>query len=254
MVAVGAMNPAAALLNARFEEQRARLASGNGPASAPDIWLRQGAPGGQIVMHARKRVDDGGGGGVTLRDVSIFIQTVSPAGAVDFTRRIDAAEAVLAPGAWRLSDVKEARPGSESVRSETLALPTTLDRRSAMERFVAPGAVAFWTLPATARAAERAGFSSAAYRLRFQQLLATPLLLAAMTLLAAAFSLRLLRLGDLARVAAAGVGLGFLVFFLGQVCGALGATEVIPVALAAWTPPMLALLGALTLLCHTEDG
>ncbi len=252
IMVVTALNPAAAFLNARFEERRAWIAAGGGPATTPDIWLRQGAPEGQIVIHAKRRDTDNGD--VTLKTVSIFIQTVSQTGDVDFTRRIDAAQAVLAPGYWRLSDVREARPGSESVRSDTLALPTTLDRRSAMERFVAPGAVAFWNFPATVRAAERAGFSSAAYRLRYQQLLATPLLFAAMTLLAAAFSLRLLRLGDVARVAAAGIGLGFLVFFLGQVCGAFGTTEVIPVPLAAWTPPLLALLGAVTLLCHTEDG
>jgi lipopolysaccharide export system permease protein len=135
-----------------------------------------------------------------------------------------------------------------------LSLPSTLDRRSAMEKFVAPAAVAVWDLPETIRAADRAGYSSAAYRLRLQQLLATPLLLAAMTLVAAAFSLRLLRLGDLAGLAAAGVALGFAVFLLNQFCWALGSTDVMPVAFAAWAPPVLALLGAVTLLCYTEDG
>jgi len=158
------------------------------------------------------------------------------------------------PGYWRLSQVREARVGSESVRSETLSLPSTLDRRSAMEKFVAPGAVAFWDLPATIRAADLAGYSSAAYRLRLHQLLATPLLLAAMTMLAATFSLRLLRLGDLAALAGSGIALGFAVFFLNQFCGALGSTDVIPVPLAAWTPPILALLSGVTLLCYTEDG
>jgi lipopolysaccharide export system permease protein len=75
-----------------------------------------------------------------------------------------------------------------------------------------------------------------------------------MTVLAATFSLRLLRLGDLAALAGSGVALGFAVFFLNQFCGALGATDVIPVPLAAWTPPILALLSGITLLCYTEDG
>ena len=77
---------------------------------------------------------------------------------------------------------------------------------------------------------------------------------AAMSVLAAAFSLRLLRLGGLAALGGAAVTLGFVFFFLSQLCGALGKAEVIPPALAAWAPPTLALLAGLTLLLYTEDG
>jgi tetratricopeptide (TPR) repeat protein len=56
------------------------------------------------------------------------------------------------------------------------------------------------------------------------------------------------------RLAGAGVALGFAFFFLNAFCGALGATEVIPPLLAAWSPPVLALLSGVTLLCYTEDG
>jgi lipopolysaccharide export system permease protein len=252
VLAVAVFNPSAAALNGRFEDRRAVLTGGDSPASTGEIWLRQGAPGGQIVIHANAR--DTRHGTLRLKGVSMFIHSVSASGAVDFTRRIDAEEAELMPGYWRLSQAREARPGSESIRSEVLSLPSTIGRRSAMERFVAPAAVAVWDLPATIRAADLAGYSSAAYRLRLQQLLATPLLLSAMTMVAAAFSLRLLRLGDLAGLGAAGVALGFAVFLLNQFCGALGSTDVVPVALAAWAPPVLALLGAVTLLCYTEDG
>jgi lipopolysaccharide export system permease protein len=114
--------------------------------------------------------------------------------------------------------------------------------------------VAFWRLPATIQGAELAGYSSTGYRLHLQQLLATPLLFVAMSVLGAGFSLRLVRLGDLAALAGAGVTLGFGLFFLDEFCGALGASEVIPTVLAAWAPPVLALLAGVTLLCYTEDG
>jgi lipopolysaccharide export system permease protein len=250
--AVAILNPWTATLNGRFEGERAALAGGDSLASSGEVWLRQGTPEGQIVIHAGAH--DTRRGALRLRGVSLFIQSVAGSGAIDFTRRIDADEAVLTPGYWRLSQAREARPGSESIRSEELSLPSTLDSRSAMEKFVAPAAVAFWKLPETIRDAELAGYSSTAYRLRLQQLWATPLMLAAMTLVAAAFSLRLLRLGDLAGMAATGVALGFAVFLLNQFCAALGATDVVPVAFGAWTPPVLAFLGAVTLLCYTEDG
>ena len=83
---------------------------------------------------------------------------------------------------------------------------------------------------------ERDGFSATAYRLQLNSLLATPLLYAAMSILAAAFSLRLFRIGGLSSLVASAVGLGFLFFFLNQLCQSLGRAEVIPPLLAAWTP------------------
>ena len=75
-----------------------------------------------------------------------------------------------------------------------------------------------------------------------------------MSILGAAFSLRLMRLGGLAVLTSSGVALGFVIFFFNELCGALGKADVIPPLLAAWAPPILALLSAFTLLCYTEDG
>ena len=246
------LNPAAAALNASFEDLRAALTDSPSLGRSTETWLRQGVDGGQVVIHASGRGRSNGA--VRLTGVSIFVQSLSETGGLQFDRRIDAREAVLLPGYWRLTGVSEVSPGSDSVKAESLLLPSPLDRLSAMEKFTPPGAVSSWDLPATIRSADQAGYASAIYRLRFQQLLAMPLMLAGMTLLAAAFSLRLQRLGDLPALAAAGVTLGFAVFFFNQFCGALGATETIPIVLAAWVTPVLALLSAVTILCYTEDG
>jgi lipopolysaccharide export system permease protein len=251
LLTVAVLNPVAAHLNAAFEDERAALAQG-GAGSRSELWLRQAGDGEQIVIHARSH--DTVGDAIRLRRVSMFVQTADSSGSLAFSRRIEADQALLMPGYWRLSRVRETLPGAASVRSEQLTIPSTLDRRTAMEKFVAPGAVGFWDLPGTIRAADLAGYSSAPYRLRLQQLYATPVLLSAMAVLAAAFSLRLSRLGDLARLALAGVALGFAVFFLNQFCGALGASEEAPPLLAAWATPLLALLAGLTVLCYTEDG
>ena len=101
--------------------------------------------------------------------------------------------------------MREATPGAGSVRSETLSIPSSLDRRTAMEKFAAKDAVGFWRFAETISRADAAGFSSAPYRLRWQELLATPVLFAGMAVLGAAFSLRLMRLGGLAGLAGAGV-------------------------------------------------
>jgi lipopolysaccharide export system permease protein len=253
VVDVTVLNPLAAELNSRYEDAKTAIDEGRAGKEGPGaIWLRQGDEHTQVVIHARNH--DMAGGVVHLQHVSLFLQNVAPGGTLQFNRRIEAAEARLDPGFWRLSDVREAAPGAGSVRSETLSLPSTLDRHTAMERFAAKDAVGFWRLPGTIRRAESAGFSPAPYELRYQELLATPLLFAGMSVLAAAFSLRLLRLGGVATLAMAGLSLGFAIFFFDQLCGALGASEVAPPVIAAWSPPIIALLAGVTLLCYTEDG
>jgi lipopolysaccharide export system permease protein len=251
VVTITVLNPIAASLNGRFEDTKTAISEG--PAGRlSEIWLRQGDEHTQVVIHAASHTMLGGV--VRLQQVSLFLQNVTPGGGLQFSRRIEAADARLDPGFWRLSDVLETTPGAGSVRSETLSIPSSLDRRTAMEKFAAKDAVGFWRLPETIRRADAAGFSSAPYRLRWQELLATPLLFASMAVLGAAFSLRLMRLGGLAGLAAAGVTVGFAIFFFDRLCGALGAAEVIPPLVGGWAPPVVALLAGFTLLCYTEDG
>ena len=251
VVAALALSPAASALDAQFETRKAAVMEGYLVEAPKAVWLREGDPRGQAIVRAARRLP---GAGVRLVDASFFLYGLDERGGLRFTRRIDAARAELAPGIWRLSDALEGAPGAAAVHYDTLAIPSTLRPEAAQSTEQNAQAAPFWSLPGLIRATERAGFSATGYRLRLQQLLATPLMFAAMSVLAAAFSLRLLRLGGLARLAGSAVALGFLFFFVNQLCSALGRSEVIPPALAAWAPPLLALLCGVTLLLYTEDG
>ncbi len=251
VVTVLALNPIASALNAEFQRREAAMMEnylGEGPKP---VWLRQGDGRTQVIIHARRRAP---GVGIRLLDVSLFRYNVRPDGHLDFRQRVDAREAVLKNRQWQLTGARSAEPGAPAEQYGTYSIPSTLDESTALERFAAPAAVPFWNLPGIISRTERAGFSATGYRLQFDQLLATPLMFAGMTFLAAAFSLRLMRLGGLARLAGAALGLGFVIFFLNQLCNALGKSDVIPPVFAAWTPPLLALLSGLTLLSYTEDG
>ena len=253
LVAVTVINPLASIMNARFERDVETLRRGAAAAGGKEVWLRQGDSHTQIVIRARTQglVGDT----LTLKNVSLFVSTHSGDGKrVEFSRRIEAQEARLMPGYWVLSGAREATPGAEALRYDSLTLPSSLEGHTALERFASPKAVAFWGLWDAITRTEQAGFSATGYRLQLDELLATPLLLAAMSVLAAAFSLRLIRLGGLASLAGSGVALGFVLFFFNQFCRALGEAGAIPPAAAAWTPPVLALLSGFTLLCYTEDG
>ncbi|HEY2662480.1 MAG TPA: LptF/LptG family permease [Caulobacteraceae bacterium] len=253
LVSVTILNPLASAMNARFERDVDTLRRGAAVASGKEVWLRQGDSHTQIVIraHTQGLVGDS----LTLKGVSLFVSTPSKdKKGVEFSRRIEAQEAKLMPGYWVLTGAREATPGSEALRYDSLTLPSTLNGHTALERFASPKAVPFWGLWDAISNTELAGFSATGYRLQLDELLATPLLLAAMSVLAAAFSLRLIRLGGLAGLAGSGVALGFVLFFFNQFCRALGEAGAIPPFAAAWTPPVLALLSGFTLLCYTEDG
>jgi lipopolysaccharide export system permease protein len=187
---ISALNPIAAWLNSEYERETAGIATDLPTGSNKEIWLRQGDGRTQVVVEARTRDP----GTTRLRNVSMYVYSRSDRG-LEFSRRIDAQTAVLSPGYWRLTGAREAVPGEPAVPYETLTIPSSLNPNDAFARLAAPTSVPFWALPREIAKIERAGFSATGYRLRFHQLLATPLLFAAMSILGAAFSLRLMRPG-----------------------------------------------------------
>ena len=85
-------------------------------------------------------------------------------------------------------------------------------------------------------------------------IMASPLLMCAMILIAATFTLRHSRRGGATYVIAGGVLTGFILYFFSDIVFALGQTDSIPVVLAAWTPSGVATLLGLAMLLHLEDG
>ena len=248
IVTVAALGPLAASADGLFQRERTRLSGATTAAEA--VWIREGDDTRQMIIRAERQDR----ANARLLGVTFFIYANDGEGHRSFRERIDAASASLSAGRWRLVDAVGAQIGQRAVRYETLDLLSSLADEEAFERFARPQSTPFWSLPAQIARVEAAGFSSTAYRLRLQQLLATPLMFAAMSILAAAFSLRLMRLGDLARMSLAAVVLGFGFFFVNQAASAFGSAEVIPPWLAAWLPPLLTALAAFTLLFYTEDG
>ncbi len=114
--------------------------------------------------------------------------------------------------------------------------------------------MSFWDIPRFIRSLEAAGFTAHRHRLHWHALLATPVLLCAMVLIAATFSLRPARRGGTVYLAAGGIGAGFLLYFMSNVVYALGLSSGIPVVLAAWTPAGVSMLLGVSTLFHLEDG
>lgn len=255
VVAVAAVNPIVAATQKQYENITSRL-SGEASTlsvSSEGLWLRQGSREGQTVIRASRANLDG----TKLFDVT-FLGYGSDGAP---TYRIEAKEAELGDGAWTISNAKEWRfdtsaliPEVDSFETERMSLASNLTRDQILDSFGTPSAIPIWELPAFIRQLEAAGFSARVHRTFFHMELALPLLLAAMVLVGAGFTMRHTRFGRTGMMVLMALGLGFTLYFIRNFAAILGENGQIPVILAAWGPPVAALLLPIGLLLHLEDG
>ena len=108
--------------------------------------------------------------------------------------------------------------------------------------------------PNTSKWLEHAGLTAAGYRLQYQKLLSRPFMLAAMVLLAAAFSLRFFRFGGVQKMVLGGVTAGFLLYVLSKVTDDLSKAELLHPVTAAWLPVLVGGMTGFVALLYQEDG
>ncbi len=251
-VGAGLLNPLGAATNAMFERERERLLEGRtGEATRAEgpVWLREPSAAGYVMITASGLDAD-----AAAIDSPVFRVYLRRDGLPELDRRIDADRAALAGGFWNLDGAVERRAGDAPVELGRIALPTTIGRQALFERARSPGGVSFWRLPEVIASARAAGLSTRAYELRWQGMLAQPLMLAAAALLAVAATLRLTRLGGSAGFALAGGLSGFLLYFSQELFLSLGSAGALDPITAAWTAPALFTLAALVYIARTEDG
>jgi lipopolysaccharide export system permease protein len=247
------LNPMGARLYERFEATRDAFEGrrDSGAMTRNGVWLRQGDDNAQTVIHATSiRANS-----TTLENVTFFQFQKRPSGPLEFVSRIQAREAELKPSeVWELRDYVEGQARGPTRSAAVLSLPTDLKSTALLDTFISQGTLAFWDLPEIISGANRAGLSPIRYELKFHSLVALPALLAAMAALGAVFSLRLQRLGGMAGYIGIGVGIGFLVYFAGQIAAAFAITEVVPPMVAAWSPALTGFFAALAILSFVDDG
>lgn len=249
VLTIAVLSPVASVLQDRYEAV-ANADSDTPAAQNSGFYMRQGDTQKQTVIRADK-VDVNS---ARLKNATFWIYAIDPKGIPVFLSRVDAEDAILRTGNWQLHNAWEANPGHPALYYDNLSISSTLDPQHAFRKYVSSQSVPFWQLPELIHRNSIAGSPTTSYRLKLHQLLSTPLMFAAMSMLGAVFSLRLMRLGGLTKLVVSGVSLGFAVFFVNQLFSSMGKADLIPVSLAGWSPPVLAMLTAMTLLVYTEDG
>jgi lipopolysaccharide export system permease protein len=246
---VTVFNPLSSAFIARYEHLEAQYLRGQSSllaVSSGGLWLRDGDRDEQMVIHAEGVSQNGS----VLRNVIIFIyQDVDR-----FVERIDAKSASLHDGYWELSEAMITSPEMTAEYAQKYRLDTDLTVGRIQDSFAPPDTMSFWALPEFIETLEAAGFSALRHRIHWHSILAVPLLLTAMVLVAATFSLRLTRRGRLGVFILAGLISGFLLYFLSDVSLALGMSGSLPAVLSAWAPATIFALIGTSMLFHLEDG
>lgn len=247
VLSVTIYNPLAAEMKRRATALEAAIFARAGQAmSGQDIWIRQRSVDGQAIIRAAAALPEGNG----LSQVTIF--AFNPEGG--FSERIEAREAVLNKGYWELTDARVISATEEPQAYKSFLVATTLEPEQMRQSFTPPDSVGFWSMPSVIERTQKAGLDTTRYELRYQSLMARPLLLLAMVLVAASVSLRFFRFGGVTKLVIGGVAAGFVLYVATQLSEELGASGIVNPPVAAWLPAIVGtLLGALALL-HQEDG
>ena len=251
LLTVSALDPLAAAMESRAQSVKNEIRGRSGqmlPQFRGGIWLRQQSAEVVTLIHAG-RYDPGAR---RLDGVTLWRRSADGV----FLDRIDARAAEVGADAFVLLDARRttAGRGAEALAPRT-ALPVSIDLRALSEERSKPEALSVWQLPEVAEILETAGIQTLSYRLRYHDLWSLPLKLSAMVLIACAFALGVSsRGGGAGRLIGMGVLAGFALFVLSELSAAVAEAAIVPVALAAWAPAVLAVLFAVSLLLYREDG
>lgn len=221
--------------------------------SAEGFWLRQKDENGHTVLHAETALASG----ATLRNTTALIFNEEG----DIAQRIFARTTILSDGQWVFTNGKrwdltggDDNPEDRAETFEILRFTTDITPERILEGYPKPENVAIWDKRRVIAQIAEAGFSTLPHRLHLSAEMARPLMLIAMMIIGAAFTLQNARLGNLGVSVFLALICGFSLYFLQNLAMTLGEAGEIPVFAAAWALPIAAILFAIGLFLRFEDG
>jgi lipopolysaccharide export system permease protein len=248
-LAVTVYNPLASAMKAESERIQTELFNNQktfGTVRGTGAWLRQEGTDGPTILHAKSASDRGLTlGGVTLLQFDLNKR---------FYEEVQAKKAELRQGYWRLEGAVVQSSGDAPRYYAEYLISTYLGPAQIMDSLGSIETLSFWQLPDFINFAKKAGIPAGRYELQYQLLLARPILMAAMVLIAATSSLKAFRFGKIQTMVLTGLSGGFGFFIFSEFSRKVGASGLVPVTVAAWGPALIAFLLSATVLLHQEDG
>ena len=253
---IGVFNPIGALLLGKYEQMEntyLKRKSNQIAIFKEGLWLRQDAdlgpeyeePGYVILNAAKIEQADW-----RLKQVKVLFFDQED----NFVSRLDASSASLQDGQWVFDKPKMHKQDGGVFDLPQYLMPTHLTKEDVEDSFASPATMSFWHLPGYIHTLEETGFDASALRVHYHNLLSQPFFFVAMVLLAAIVSMRPPRQRQGLMLFGGGVFIGFVVFFMSSFLQALGASQQIPVVLAAWSPTLICLMLGVSAIINLEDG
>jgi lipopolysaccharide export system permease protein len=211
-----------------------------------ESWLRQRTDDGEAVLKVAGIADEGR----TILQPIFWIFNKKGV----LSERVEAGIGELDGDRWRLSDVTVVDTSGTPKKLKTYDIPTKLGSDQVRGRLGSPDAASFWRLPSIITKATAVGLPPYRFLLQFHVLLSRPFLLMSMVLIAATVSLGMSRAGGTGRMILGGVSAGFVLYVATEISRDLGSEGLVPPALAAWAPAVVAMLFGCTILLFREDG
>ncbi|MDX3927260.1 MAG: LPS export ABC transporter permease LptG [Shinella sp.] len=246
VLAVTAINPIAAWGAKEAEALKAEWGAQSSSSTRAVPWLRQIYQNDDAIIGAKAVMDDG------TRLINVTVIHFDTEGRIGL--RQDAESATLEDGYWQLNNVLETQPGELPRRLPSVQLRTNLKQEFVQESLEKPESIPFFSLGRKIEAAKSFGFPTYAMETQLHTMLALPLLLVAMTLIAASVSLKFSRFNQSRAVILGGILSGFMLYVVTVLVRAFGSSGVVPPFVAAWLPVVVAMSLGATILLHQEDG
>lgn len=246
-------NPVAAMTAKQFERLEERIGmtfSHPFSWSEDGFWLREAGEKKTTVLRAsRVRQNEKE---VLLDRVSVF--ELTPEGSL--LRQIESDVALLSKGVLTLPNAFVMDPvHEESQKLKVESIKTVFSLERILERFDEPRTMSFWRFPRFIRFLKESGFATAEHTMYFHELIAYPIMLVAMLMIAAVFALPpTMRQGKTMIRIVMAIVCGFILYFLGRVTNVLGLSQSLPFVLAAWGPSLIVIPLCISALLHLEDG
>jgi lipopolysaccharide export system permease protein len=240
------LNPLSAKGMQMATGMEASLGIGNGNQSNQVPWMRQISDGDDAIIGAQS-VD---AAGTTLSGVVIFNFDAQG----NILMRQDASTAKLEHGYWLLNNVTQTRPGEIPKHLDSERMRTNLKQEFVQERLSQPETIGFFALPGKIALAKSLGVSPLGLETIYHSLLAMPLLLTAMAMIAGTVSLKFSRFSQSSTMIIGGILSGFMLYVVTMLAKAFGSSGVVAPFVAAWIPAIVAMSIGATILLHQEDG
>ena len=214
--------------------------------SESGIWIRDNLPDSRLIFRGETLDAD------TSRILNPIIYDFNETS--NLRRVIKADSSQLTKNGWMVENAVSWQNNGTKKNLGNIILPTGLGALNLQRSSLSPRALSIFQLPDFILSLERAGIPTTAHRMHLYQLLALPLMMIGITMLAARATLTNSLRGSRSRLFIRGVMLATGIFIFTYFMQVMGASLNVPTIVAAWTPAFAVFLVGAIILARGDEA